>query len=107
MKFFKNLYNLIAWRLWRKKSVAREMKRLVQAGPPAKRNNPAIYKTISKEDANVSHYDHSPASLGIVAYMDNIGTDANQTHYAEKPDCSDSYSDSYSDCSSSDYTDTN
>jgi hypothetical protein len=65
MKFLKNLYKAIAWKLWRRRVAIGQMKRLIDAGPPTIRNNPAVYKTISKEDMNIGHYDRRTFPLSV------------------------------------------
>ena len=61
MKFLWSLLQRIR-RLWNFRSTAKKMKRLVDAGPPTKRDNASIYKTISYADMNIEHYSKMGAS---------------------------------------------
>ncbi len=57
MNFLKDLWAKISWRLWGQRRAVREITKLVKAGPPSRRENGSIYRTIRYSDMNLEHYE--------------------------------------------------
>jgi len=52
----REIWQMISWKLWGRRLAIRQVRKLLDAGPPKSRDNRDIYRMISYDDMHLEHY---------------------------------------------------